>query len=727
MRSKLTITAIISLFLSIHSYAQFNVTFQVDMCEQIALGNFDPATQAVFVTGGTANQTGNFATCGLAMTDADMDGVYDITQSYPDGYQVIYKFFIGAPGDAGTDNCDGTSGGYEPNLPAPCGFGSFSDRTYIVNGDDSTLPIVCFGACDACTTCDCDLILGQGTTSCDNFTSGEDTYTASFSFSQTTAPGAGTYTVTSGGGTVGGDDPNTMASGVITITGLAEGIGTALSVVDGAGCDLFQPLGPPACLPSFDVTFQVDMCEAISTGTFDPATQAVFVTGGNANQTGFYGDCGAAMTDGNGDGVYEVSQSYPDGYQVIYKFYIGIPGSAGTGACDGNDASVPGYEPDLTAPCAFGNFNDRTFTVAGADATLDVACFGSCDACTACTCDLILTPGTVSCNDFTNGTDTYDATFNFSQTTAPGLGTYTVTTGSGGTITGDDPNTMASGTIVITGINEGVGPNLFIQDGADCDLFADLGAPPCLPTFDVTFQVNMCEEIAAGAFDPATQAVYVTGGNANQTGFYGDCGAAMTDANGDGIYEVSQSYPDTYQVIYKFYIGTPGNAGTNACDGNDASVPGYEAPLVPCGIGQFGDREYVVSGADATLDVACFNSCEACTTCGPAVPTVSQWGMIILILLLLSIGVVYARQTQASIVTTNGFNLPLGQGLRMPFERHLYFRALLWTGAIACIAAISSLLIYGEITLVDIVGSILAAPIFTYLMHVLMIDEANKK
>ena len=85
MRSKLFTILCISSFLFFNSnlQAQFNVTFQVDMCEQIAAGNFDPATQALYVTGGNANQSGNFATCGLAMTDADMDGVYDITQSYP--------------------------------------------------------------------------------------------------------------------------------------------------------------------------------------------------------------------------------------------------------------------------------------------------------------------------------------------------------------------------------------------------------------------------------------------------------------------------------------------------------------------------------------------------------------------------------------------------------------------------------------------------------------------
>ncbi len=113
--------------------------------------------------------------------------------------------------------------------------------------------------------------------------------------------------------------------------------------------------------------------------------------------------------------------------------------------------------------------------------------------------------------------------------------------------------------------------------------------------------------------------------------------------------------------------------------------------------------------------------------CTASVPTVSEWGMIILILLLLTLGVVYVRQTQTSLITNNGFNLPIGQGLRVPFERHVYLKALIWTGVIACIAAVCSLIAYGEITLVDIVGTIIAAPIFTYLMHVLMTSETDKE
>ena len=468
---KIMVVCAVFIFSSFNLVAQtfFDITFQVNMCEQITAGSFDPATQAVFVTAGNANQTGNYATCGQAMTDLDGDNVYELTQAYPDGYVINYKFYIGLPSDAGTDNC---TGGFEFNLPSPCGVGNFGDREHIVNGSNETLPPVCYGSCNGCTTCSCELLLMGGTTTCNTNTSGPDTYDATFTFSQTTAPGAGTYTLsTTSGGTIGGDDPNLMTSGTIVITNIPEGTDADLNVSDGANCNLYALLNSPVCAPPFDITFQVNMCEQITAGTFDPATQAVFVTAGNANQTGNYASCGQAMTDLDGDNVYELAQTYPDGYVINYKFYIGLPSDAGTDNCTG------GFEFNLPSPCGFGFFGDRQHIVSGTNETLPPVCYASCADCKNCSCELILMEGIAFCEVSTGGTNTYTATFSFTQTTSPGPGTYTLTTTSGGTIGGDDPNLMTSGAILITGIPEGTDADLNISDGAECDIDASVSLP----------------------------------------------------------------------------------------------------------------------------------------------------------------------------------------------------------------------------------------------------------
>ncbi len=566
----------------------YDVTFQLNMCEQINLGNFDPATQAVFVAGGAT-----YPACGAMMTDADMDNVYELTNSYVDGSTVFYKFYIATPADANTGNCTGA--GFEGNLPAPCGFGQFSDRQVVINGMDEVLPSVCFSSCDDCTSCSCDLLLVAGTTTCDALTSGVDTYEATFTFTQTTAPGAGTYTLTTNsGGTIGGDDPDLMVAGTITISGISEGTDADLNLSDGAGCNLDEVITSPACVPQFDITFQVNMCEQISAGNFDPATQAVFIAGGAT-----YPACSEIMTDADMDNVYELTRSFDDGASILYKYYIATPADANTGNCGG-----AGFEAPLV-PCGVGQFMDRELIVNGMDEILPSVCFGSCDDCTTCTCDLQLMAGTATCDALTSGVDTYEATFTFTQTTAPGGGTYTLTTNSGGTIGGDDPDLMVAGTITISGISEGTDADLNLSDGAGCDLDGLVTSPACIPQYDITFQVNMCEQIDAGNFDPATQAVFVAGGPA-----YPNCGEMMLDPDGDNVFELTNTYDDGTAIVYKYYIATPADANTGNCGG-----AGFEDPLVPCGVGMYNDRQHIVNGMDETIGSVCFSSCDDCTTC----------------------------------------------------------------------------------------------------------------
>lgn len=133
-----------------------DVTYQVDMNEEIYNGNFDPATQYVFVTGGNAHSPLPYFYCGDPMTDDNNDGIYEITRTYNSNLNIFYKFYIGEIADIGSNNCDGITGlGYEPFLPADCGVGNYFDREHFVNGMDAVLPPVCFGACEVCNPVAC--------------------------------------------------------------------------------------------------------------------------------------------------------------------------------------------------------------------------------------------------------------------------------------------------------------------------------------------------------------------------------------------------------------------------------------------------------------------------------------------------------------------------------------------------------------------------------------------
>jgi hypothetical protein len=96
----------------------------------------------------------------------------------------------------------------------------------------------------------CDLFLGDITSVCNTITSGEDTYTTTIAYKGGNT--GTTYTIdTKGVGIVEGDNPNTIAEGNITISGIPEGTNFTLQVTGGnrSSCDLSRNINSPVCLP----------------------------------------------------------------------------------------------------------------------------------------------------------------------------------------------------------------------------------------------------------------------------------------------------------------------------------------------------------------------------------------------------------------------------------------------------------------------------------------------
>ena len=77
----------------------------------------------------------------------------------------------------------------------------------------------------------CTLSLGNPTTACDAVTLGLDTYTVTIAYTGGTA---GAYTFTPSSGTVGGDNPATLAAGNIVVSGVTEGTGFTLHIAKGS-------------------------------------------------------------------------------------------------------------------------------------------------------------------------------------------------------------------------------------------------------------------------------------------------------------------------------------------------------------------------------------------------------------------------------------------------------------------------------------------------------------
>ena len=109
------------------------VTFRVDMRNETLVG------AGVYLSGGTmgAGQPG-----GIAMSDEDSDGIWEVTLILPINTHYTYKFRNGY-------YPDDWSPGWE-SVPDECGEGPYNDRALLVGNSDTTLSVVCFNECTAC-------------------------------------------------------------------------------------------------------------------------------------------------------------------------------------------------------------------------------------------------------------------------------------------------------------------------------------------------------------------------------------------------------------------------------------------------------------------------------------------------------------------------------------------------------------------------------------------------
>ena len=97
-------------------------------------------------------------------------------------------------------------------------------------------------------------------------------------------------------------------------------------------------------------------------------------------------------------------------------------------------------------------------------------------------CTLNVSTPVVTCNTITPATtDTYDVSIDY---TGGGNSTYTIDTAGNGTLGGDNPSSVASGTILISGITEDTDFTVtFTGDPADsgCDFTRNISSPNCDP------------------------------------------------------------------------------------------------------------------------------------------------------------------------------------------------------------------------------------------------------
>ena len=128
---------------------------------------------------------------------------------------------------------------------------------------------------------------------------------------------------------------------------------------------------------------------------------------------------------------------------------------------------------------------------------------------------------------------------------------------------------------------------------------------------------------------------------------------------------------------------------------------------------RFDSRETVATGPFLTVNFT--------TGGGPGpgpggVPTVSEWGLFLMLLLLLSVGTILFGQRRALLAGPNeGFTA--GGFTRPPLAAGLYVKTLAAVAGFAIAALLTAFAMGGEITAVDVTGTVLCVPVLAYLIH----------
>jgi hypothetical protein len=306
-----------------------------------------------------------------------------------------------------------------------------------------------------------------------------------------------------------------------------------------------------------------------------------------------------AMTDADGDGIFEYTQVVPTGVAIQFKFI------------NGNNWG-PGQDEAVPQACGVANgvggYN-RQLTPTSPDVVYGPVCFAACENCAAPpTANVTFNVNMAQQSVSPNGVNViivpqFGALISAPLSDADADGVYTAIVeldtnqnvyyryqnGLGAADAETVPSACATNFMGM--------PYRFLDFGNDDVELEPVCYEECancviiVPTIDVTLEVNMSEQTVSAA------GVHVAG---NFQG-WDPAATPMLDADGDGIYSVTVTVDENSNLLYKFING-------DTYDGVE-SVPGVCG--LPDGLGAF-NRVVETGTIDIAVPAVCFGACVNC-------------------------------------------------------------------------------------------------------------------
>lgn len=200
------------------------------------------------------------------------------------------------------------------------------------------------------------------------------------------------------------------------------------------------------------------------------------------------------------------------------------------------------------------------------------------------------------CDTNTAGTDTYTTTIEF---TGGASSQYTIDTGGVGTVEGDDPTSVTSGTITITGVNEGTDFTVTFNGNptdSSCDFTRNISSPSCISSVcanpgDIIITEIMQNPSIVNDGDGEYFEVYNTTGNSINL-----IGWTISDAGSDSHTITSDLIvaPMDYAIL-----GINSNTGTNGGVTVDYQYADFNLAN--------GDDEIIISCTSTVIDEVAYD------------------------------------------------------------------------------------------------------------------------
>ncbi len=189
--------------------------------------------------------------------------------------------------------------------------------------------------------------------------------------------------------------------------------------------------------------------------------------------------------------------------------------------------------------------------------------------------------------------------------------------------------------------------------------------------------------------------------------------------------------PADDMVSFDYTVNDLGGTGTTWSDDQGQAGQAYGTTVtvgpIPADASNFSIT--VTDDADPDCTITGTQTLTDCGTTPNDIPTLSEWGLITLALLLMTFGSVKMAVGNVALAGLGSRSVPMpgGNTFRLPFDAAIFRKSLTFTGILTLIGFAICFAIFGAVFMPDIIGVLIAGPVFAYLAHLLYILETRKE